>query len=499
MSKSTLLVTGLMGLALTAAVAEPPKPAATVKAAVKPSTIKQANPVAGDKGATGQSMSAPPGPGMSAPPGPGMIAPGQTPQLMATLPLPPPVDIDPPATSIEPSTPDAGTHYTVLMDVNSGKILWSRNPEVRREIASTTKVMTAILLLEKGRLNDLVTGPPGIDKVEESSLHLVPGETISVHDLLYAMLLRSANDTAVAGADYIAGSLPAFADLMNQKAKDIGATNTHFVTPNGLYDPKHYSSAADMAKITRYAVLNLPEFNQIVRTQTYKVQRSVHKDDSWVKNTASKFLKEFPGADGVKTGYIHQAGHCFIGSATRNGWRMIAVALNSNQCREDVESILNYGFHNYRRVQVVYKDEPAGSVTVATAATPVPVAASTELVTAVSRWHPDPSFSYKLTPLPALPAAPIAAGTKLGTITVLSGGTVQGTVDAVAAETVAAKPAPVAIVPHLPHGNSFLLGLARFLGALALVVMGGRIYARTVAKGSGGSRDRVASQLRGTD
>ena len=488
-----------MGLALTSVALAAPKPVAHVKAAVKPVTVKQSTPVAGDKG-TPQSQLPPqstttPAPGTTPPSTPSTGKVTVPAAKVVGTPLPPAVDVDKAqANGSSPSTPEAGTHYTVLMDVNSGKVLWGRNPDTHREIASTTKIMTAILLIEKGRQTDLVTAPPGIDKVEESSLHLTPGETIPLHDLLYAMLLRSANDTAVAGADYIAGSVPAFADLMNAKAKDIGATNTHFVTANGLYDPNHYSTAADLAKITRYAVLNLPEFNQIVRTQNYKVERSIHKDDSWVKNTASKFLKEFPGADGVKTGYIHQAGHCFVGSATRNGWRMIAVALNSNQCREDVESILAYGFHNYRRIRPLSKAESTGTVDIANAVQPVPVAASADLVTAVSKWHPDPVFTYKLTPLASLPAAPIAQGTKLGTIEVLSGGTVQGTVDAVAAQAVDAKPV-VAIIPHVPHGNGFWTGLARILGAVALVILGGRIYARTVAKGAGGSRDRVASQL----
>ena len=478
------MVLAALGLAaLTAATAAPDAQKATVQAQVKASsTVK----TTGDK-SNGEGTSKTPtaaAPSVTRPVEPG------------TTPIPVVVDIDKPSGGGDETTPDADTRYSVLMDVPSGKILWSRNPDTHREIASTTKVLTAILLIEKGKQSDLVVGPPGVDKIEESSLHLSPGETITLHDLLYAMLLRSANDTAVAGADYLAGSVPAFAAMMNEKAKEIGATNSHFVTPNGLYDPNHYSCAEDMAKIARYALLNLPEFDQIVRTQNYKVQRSVHKDDCWVKNTSSKFLKEFPGADGVKTGFISQAGHCFIGSATRNDWRMIAVALDSDHCREDVESILNYGFHNWRRVQVMHKDDAAGSVDVPGAAQPAAVEAAADFVTPVSRWKPDPSFSYRLTPVSPMPTAPVAEGTKLGTITVLAGESVQGTIDAVASDNVAAKPAAAAsIAPHLPAGNGFLRGLTKFLAAVALVILGGRIYARTVAKGSGGSRDRVTTQL----
>ena len=178
---------------------------------------------------------------------------------------------------------------------------------------------------------------------------------------------------------------------------------------------------------------------------------------------------------------------------------MIAVALNSNKCREDVESILNYGFHNYRRVEAMPRAFAVGQVTIANGVQPVSMVSSTNFVTAVARWHPDPQFSYRFAPLHSLPPAPIAAGTKVGTITVLSGGVVQGTVDAVASQAVDAKPVATIVVPHLPAGNGFLVGLARFLLAVALVIMGGRLYARTVAKGSGSSRDRIAAELRGTD
>ena len=133
------------------------------------------------------------------------------------------------------------------------------------------------------------------------------------------MLLRSANDTAVTGAVYLSGSVPAFARQMNLKAKEIGADHTHFVTPNGLPAPGHYSTAADLAKIACYALNNLPEFNAIVRTPLYRVNRSLDKRDVWVKNTSAGFLKKFPGADGVKTGYIREAGTLFrrLGHALR--------------------------------------------------------------------------------------------------------------------------------------------------------------------------------------
>jgi D-alanyl-D-alanine carboxypeptidase len=175
------------------------------------------------------------------------------------------------------------------------------------------------------------------------------------------------------------------------------------------------------------------------------------------------------------------------------------VALNSDKCREDVESILNYGFHDFERVLTMHKDDAVGNIQVPNAVQPVPVEAATDAITAVSRWKAVPKFTYRVTPLPALPAAPIAPGTKLGTISILSGGVVQETVDAVATQAVAARPAAAVTARHLPTEGGLFRGFGQFLAAVALIILGGRIYARTVAKGSGSSRDRVASQLRGTD
>ncbi|BDI31917.1 hypothetical protein CCAX7_39680 [Capsulimonas corticalis] len=398
-----------------------------------------------------------------------------------------------------PTTPKSNSKFCVLEDAVTGKVMWGKNENVHRPMASTTKMMTAILLLERGHPNDIVTAPPGIDQLPDSSLHLTPGETIPLHDLMYAMLLRSANDSAVAGATYLNGTVPAFVEQMNLKAKDIGALNTHFVTPNGLYAPDHYSTAADLATIARYAVNNLTEFNKIVRTPKYKVQRSIHKGDSWVVNTSKTFLRDFPGADGIKTGYVREAGHCFVGSATRNGWRLIAVALKSNSCREDVESLLNYGFANYKRVPFIQQGQSVGQIAVRNATQPVPVVAARDLQVVVSRWKSVPEFSVTVTPLPVLPPAPIDAGTKLGVYSVIANGKVQATGDAVAAQAV--PMAAGAAVMHATHnlGTRIARGLGVGLGTVMLLCMGVMVYARTSPKGIGRSGDRIETSVRGVD
>lgn len=353
--------------------------------------------------------------------------------------------------------------------------------------------MTAILLLERGHPDDLVYAPQEVKGIPESSLHLTPGETVPLHDLLYAMLLRSANDTAIAGATYLSGSVPAFVQQMNLKAQEIGCSHTHFVTPNGLYAPDHYSTAADLATMTRYAVLNLPQFNEIVKTQKYKITRSMHIHDEWVVNTSKTFLKTFPGADGVKTGYIHEAGHCFVGSATRldpqgRPWRLIAVALDSNTCREDVMSLLNYGFANYLPAQAVPQGMPLGTVAVSTASVPVPVQASADVQAVVSRWRAMPEFHTALLPLPTLPAAPIAAGTKLGTFTVLVNDKVQASGDAVASEDVALKPALALMKTTKSVGRTAFRLVCGLLGCAMLFFMGVMMYARAATKKAFGQK-----------
>ena len=409
--------------------------------------------------------------------------------------IPPPL----PAALIKPPTLIVRSHYAILIDAVTGKVLWQRNSETPRAIASTTKMLTAILLLERGHLDDIVTAPKGIQFLPDSSLHLKPGEKLTLRDLLYALLLRSANDTAVTGAVYLDGSVPAFAKDMNAKAKEIGATHSHFVTPNGLPAPGHFSTAGDLSKIAAYAVNTLPQFNAIVKTPMYKVHRSVDQRDVWVKNTALSFLKKFPGADGIKTGYIHAAGHCFVGSATRNGWRLIAVALNSSECREDVESLLDYGFREFTPMTVLHQGDPVGTVDIPSAASPVSVSCSDATFIVVSKRRPMPPTDLKLTPLPLLPQAPIPAGTRLGTVSILIDGKVQATAAAVASDTVEVKPSVVLMQKTRALGPPLLL-VAGVTVVLAGLIFGGRtVYGRTAAKSARLRRDRLATDVRSVD
>lgn len=228
------------------------------------------------------------------------------------------------------------------MEFSNGQVLYAKEAHRRLPPASLTKVMTALLVLENADLDEVVVASKNAVNTPSSSIHLQEGEQIKVRDLLYALMLRSANDAAVALAEHVSGSVEKFAQQMNARAQAIGAKNTHFVNPHGLHDPQHLSTAYDLALIAKTAMEN-PQFCEIVRQRSYVLERSHNKEDLLVESRA-KFLDLYEGAEGIKTGYTRPAGFCFVGSATRNGRRLIAVVLNSPQREQDTIALMDYGF-----------------------------------------------------------------------------------------------------------------------------------------------------------
>lgn len=239
----------------------------------------------------------------------------------------------------------------VVMDATTGKILWAKDADALRYPASTTKIMTGLLLLEHCKPDEIITAPADVTKVKEASMHLKPYEKVTARDMLYAMMLRSANDGCYAVACHIAGSVPKFAEMMNERAKQIGCTHTHFNNPNGLNDTLHYTSAHDLALIAREA-MKLEPFRDAVRTYKYEIQRSINSKDCMMVNH-NKWLPKDPTADGIKTGYTVPAGHCYVGSATRNGYRVITVVMNSNHWQQDHQEMLHWAFANHDRMQLL--------------------------------------------------------------------------------------------------------------------------------------------------
>ena len=191
---------------------------------------------------------------------------------------------------------DISAKSAIIIDAGSGKVLWERDADVLRYPASTTKIMTGMLLLERCLPDDLITAPVGIDKVPPSSMHLKPNEQVSAKDMLYALMLRSANDGAVAVADHVSGSIPAFAELMNERAREIGCRSTHFHNPNGLNDPEHVTTARDLAMIAREA-MKYEAFREVVRTRKYQIQRTINQKDLFMV-TRNRWLYKDSTADG---------------------------------------------------------------------------------------------------------------------------------------------------------------------------------------------------------
>jgi D-alanyl-D-alanine carboxypeptidase (penicillin-binding protein 5/6) len=235
----------------------------------------------------------------------------------------------------------------VLVDSRSGKIVFSRNGDQVLPPASLTKILTAVIALEKCKLTDVVNAGKSPTVVEPSIIGIKEGETFTMEVLLYSLLIKSANDAAVAIAEHISGSVPEFMELMNQRARDLGAVNTHFVNPNGLYEQEHYSTAKDIAIIAKRA-MELPEFRKIVSTKVKIIPRADDSAVKWLQNH-NKMLWRYDGANGVKTGYTKEAKQCLVASAARGQQEFIMVTLGAvgTNVWVDAQNMLDYGFANF--------------------------------------------------------------------------------------------------------------------------------------------------------
>ncbi|HEX2227203.1 MAG TPA: D-alanyl-D-alanine carboxypeptidase [Candidatus Binatia bacterium] len=258
----------------------------------------------------------------------------------------------------------------ILLDASSGTVLYQREPDLRLPPASTTKVTTAILALESGRkLSELLTVSKSATRVPASKLYLRPGQKLTIEDLLYGVMLSSANDASNVLAEGIAGSIEQFAEMMTKKAHLLGATNTHFANPHGLTAPDHYSTARDLITIFQYAMKN-PMFRTIVQTKISAVNSSTLVRKKVVPRRISvrnhnRLLWNFEGALGGKTGYTHAAQKCFVGAVQRNGATLLIAILGSRNLWGDTRRLLEYGFDNYETLK------SASSITTHGPATPV--------------------------------------------------------------------------------------------------------------------------------
>ncbi len=232
----------------------------------------------------------------------------------------------------------------ILVDADDGRVLWALHPHERRPVASTTKIMTALLALRALKPHQVITVDRAVTRVPLVREGLRTGEHVQAWKLFYAMLLYSGNDDALQLAIAAGGSKAAFLQEMNDEAKRLGMHDSHFTSPSGVIDQGNYSSVWDLAAVTRMALRN-PTFRKIVRTKIVHVK--------WAAPTYSKIyvnnnslLRLYPGANGVKTGFTHEAGWCLVSSATRHGHTLIAVVLDSGDMYNDTEKLLNLGFRS---------------------------------------------------------------------------------------------------------------------------------------------------------
>lgn len=242
----------------------------------------------------------------------------------------------------------------ILMEQESGRILFEKDAFTKRRIASITKIMTAILAIESGKMDQYVKVSDQATRTEGSSVYLKPGEKIKLKDLVYGLMLRSGNDTAVAIAETVGGSVDGFVFLMNQRAKEIGMKNTHFANPHGLDDSNnHYSTAYDMALLTRYAMKN-KLYREIAGTKEYRTPNPSENWDRIWKNK-NRLLTKYRYCTGGKTGFTKLAKRTLVTTATKGDMSLIAVTLNDSDDWNDHIAMYENGFENFDMAKVLPK------------------------------------------------------------------------------------------------------------------------------------------------
>ena len=247
----------------------------------------------------------------------------------------------------------------IVMERSSNRVLFEQNADAHLPMASTTKIVTALTVINHANLDDLVEVSPKAVGIEGSSVYLRTGEHLTVKELLYGLMLRSGNDCAVALALHVAGSIESFAEMMNETAKELGCVDCHFANPHGLHDEQHYTSARDLATLTCAALSNA-DFQEIVATKSMRISNEGMEYDRLLVNK-NKLLTNFDDADGVKTGYTKKAGRCFVGSATRNGMQVVVVVLNCGPMFEETADMLNVAFANYSLQCIIPRNKICGS------------------------------------------------------------------------------------------------------------------------------------------
>ncbi|MEW6446750.1 MAG: D-alanyl-D-alanine carboxypeptidase family protein [Bacillota bacterium] len=361
----------------------------------------------------------------------------------------------------ECAEPSIAAQAAVVMDSKTGQVLYAKEPTKRMYPASTTKILTALVVLQHCKLDERIKASKEAVNIEGSAIWMKEGEELTVGDALYALLLNSANDVALALAEKASGSVDGFVSLMNRTAKACGATDSHFNNPHGLPDEDHYTTALDLAKITQ-VTMRYKVFREMVATKTKTIRRESPEALSLLINH-NKLLWRYSGAVGVKTGYTTQAGQCLVAAAQRGGRELIAVILGSGGggIWNEAAKLLDYGFSAYRLVELARPGEIVSRLPVINGTRPV------QVKTERSAWYNIPTnedplvfprWRLSLEPL----SAPLSRGQRLGEIIFEDGGKEIGRVSLVAGND-------VPVTPRWPGILRAVLVLAGAFTALAVL------------------------------
>ena len=321
-----------------------------------------------------------------------------------------------------------------LIEASSLQMLLAKDPSSRLPMASTTKVMTALLTLERCDLDEVVAFPKEAVGVGGSCIYAYEGEKMTIRDLLYGLMLRSGNDAAAALAIHMGGTLEGFAEIMNERAKLMGLSNSNFVSPNGLDRDGHYSSAYDLCVISAHALKN-PDFKRIVSTQYYTIQTDRRK--IYVKNK-NTMLWDYEGCVGVKTGYTSKAGRCLIFAAERDGMLLVGCVLNCRPMFEVAEEMLDFGFENYEMVKAVLSGAELSRCAVLNGEKSVLTLAAKDDVVIPLKKGDELSVEVDIK-LGSTVHAPVIEGERIGECELLIGGCPVGSTELIAKESIAMR------------------------------------------------------------
>lgn len=255
--------------------------------------------------------------------------------------------------------PGISAQTAIMIEAKSGEVLYEKNADEKAYPASITKILTALLAIENGDLDKKVKISPNASGVEGSSIYLEVGEKIALRDLVYGLMLRSGNDAAIAISEEIGGSKDQFVAMMNNRAKELGAVNTHFANPNGLHDPDHYTTARDMALIAQAAMKN-EEFRKVAAAKSWETNRGEGKYNYFYNK--NKVVYQYDGGNGIKIGYTKAAGRTLVASSERDGMVLICVVMNAPNWFQDTYQLMDYAYSQYVTAKIAPGQRPIKAV-----------------------------------------------------------------------------------------------------------------------------------------